>query len=527
MNIQLNTPVRCFYLWILFCLICPVSLQANTFESLFMPGELSKAHAKFEKKCEQCHGTFEKKRQDKLCLNCHDHKDVANDVGQGKGFHGRINKTGAATCKQCHREHEGRNSAIISLNKGAFNHKLTDYPLKGRHISVACQSCHLPKKKYREAPGKCHDCHKKIDVHKGKLGKKCETCHVESSWRKSGFDHEKDTRFPLKGKHVRAACILCHADNHYKDTPRECHQCHSLKDTHNGRYGKKCISCHTSKDWNETIFKHERDTKYSLTGKHKIIKCDTCHTGNIYKQKLKKTCFSCHKNDDIHKSSNGNKCNDCHSSNSWQKSKFDHDTKTKFSLNGKHAQVKCSQCHKGKNRNKTDSACIACHKHKDVHRNQMGKQCDSCHNSAGWNNKVFFEHDITAFPLIGIHSVTSCEECHRSAAFKDVSLKCYDCHKIADKHKGRFGKKCEQCHNPNSWQVWLFDHNKQTDFTLKGAHKELHCDNCHLQSMSENLKISGTCAGCHSADDTHRGQFGRRCQRCHNETDFSQVSVSR
>jgi hypothetical protein len=157
----------------------------------------------------------------------------------------------------------------------------------------------------------------------------------------------------------------------------------------------------------------------------------------------------------------------------------------------------------------------------------MGKQCETCHNSSGWADKVLFEHDITAFPLIGIHAVTACEECHSSAAFKDASLMCNACHKKVDKHKGRFGKKCQQCHNPNSWKVWLFDHEKQTNFTLDGSHKELHCHRCHVKDMDKNLKVSGTCSGCHKGDDIHRGQFGRRCERCHNTERFSEIEMAR
>ena len=61
-----------------------------------MPGDVSEAHAKFEQDCDQCHGTFKKERQDQLCLDCHDHKEVARDIKTLSGFHGRLKKAGQA-----------------------------------------------------------------------------------------------------------------------------------------------------------------------------------------------------------------------------------------------------------------------------------------------------------------------------------------------------------------------------------------------------------------------------------------------
>ena len=50
----------------------------------------------------------------------------------------------------------------------------------------------------------------------------------------------------------------------------------------------------------------------------------------------------------------------------------------------------------------------------DVHKGQVGKKCERCHNQSGWTKEVFFDHDLARFPLIGIHAITPCEECHLS-----------------------------------------------------------------------------------------------------------------
>ena len=66
---------------LLFLLLGSSSVLAgptSTMESLLMPGEVSQAHARYEKECNKCHENFRKASQTKLCLDCH--KDIARDV---------------------------------------------------------------------------------------------------------------------------------------------------------------------------------------------------------------------------------------------------------------------------------------------------------------------------------------------------------------------------------------------------------------------------------------------------------------
>jgi hypothetical protein len=39
------------------------------------------------------------------------------------------------------------------------------------------------------------------------------------------------------------------------------------------------------------------------------------------------------------------------------------------------------------------------------------------------------------------------------------------------------------------------------------------------------MDMPDDCQGCHLQDDAHDGEFGRRCQRCHNTKSFSEVSM--
>jgi hypothetical protein len=239
--------------------------MAGKLDLILMPGPVIEGHAEFEEKCESCHETLKKADQVERCLSCHDHDDVAKDVEQGTGYHGRLDPEEAKNCKRCHTEHKGRGQDIVNLDSESFDHNQTDYKLKGVHTTLSCQLCHTREyKKYSQAPSLCFDCHEADDTHDGKLGEECDTCHNEKSWRKQSFDHDLDTDYPLTGKHRDLGCTLCHADDHYKNTPKECISCHLINDAHNGRYGKVCAKCHGTEEWKELVFNHALDTKFLL-----------------------------------------------------------------------------------------------------------------------------------------------------------------------------------------------------------------------------------------------------------------------
>lgn len=527
------------YLSALIRLIIPISIMimspasnADTLKSLLMPGPVITAHEKYEEDCDQCHDTSSKAKQGKLCLQCHDHENILHDINNKEGFHGRLPKSAKSDCKHCHTEHEGRNAKIILLDPSTFDHSKTDYLLKGAHARTACKSCHEPKKKYSEAPHECYACHEKTDVHDGKQ-KKCGDCHSAQSWKQDAFDHDKKTDFPLKGAHKETICSSCHINQKYKDTPDTCIGCHKIQDIHQGGYGKKCDSCHSSERWDKIAFDHGKETDFRLLGQHKKAECNSCHTAEILKKKKKKKeklptdCFGCHKHDDSHKGRNGKKCNDCHNSTSWQKHKFDHGKKTDFPLLGKHKKLSCSFCHKGElEEEELKSACIGCHKKDDVHRGKQGKQCNNCHNEKGWRDSVFFDHDLSSFPLIGMHAAIQCEECHLTSVYSSTRSECNTCHAGDDVHKTRLGTDCETCHNPNSWENWLFDHDEATQFEIDGAHEDAGCYDCHKTNSKGKLKASRDCIFCHRSQDIHNRQFGRQCGKCHSTESFKDVNIN-
>ena len=417
----------------------------SIWEKLVSPGELSEVHAKYEKTCESCHEPFSKESQRRLCLECH--KDISSDIAGKKGLHGKRPDIVRGECKICHSDHKGRPFDILQFDRETFSHNSTNFVLKGAHVSAPCEGCHQKGQKYRKAASDCYVCHKDDDNHKGSLGKECANCHGEEGWKKQKtFDHSK-TKFALEGAHKKVACVTCHIGEKYKDLPTTCVSCHKVQDVHKGRYGEKCQTCHKPDKWKTISFDHTKDTKFPLRGSHEKVKCDACHRGDLYKDKLPLGCFGCHKNNDVHKGELGKACEKCHNETAWrQKVTFDHDL-TRFPLIGQHAAIPCEDCHKTNAYRDTPMICSSCHKD-DYHLGRVGNACQHCHNPNGWKLWRFNHDKETKFPLTGAHKGIKCHTCHTTRAEAKVTAPtaCFGCHSKDDAHRGSFGRSCEKCH---------------------------------------------------------------------------------
>ncbi len=491
--------------------------RAASIEKLLMPGPVSQAHAKTEDRCEACHDKADRERQRALCLECH--KDVAADLAAATGFHGRMRGAREGQCQACHSEHRGRNADIINLSRVSFDHALTDFALQGAHVTLACESCHKSGVAWRKAPTTCYGCHRADDAHRGGLGTECRNCHEVASWHAVRFDHER-TQFPLRDRHQDVACASCHMGERYKGTPRQCASCHLPDDVHKGSRGLACADCHTTAGWKSAKFDHARETGFALLGRHARIGCPDCHRSGNLKDPLPKTCSGCHLGDDRHAGRFGTDCAGCHGNEVWRLDEYDHAGRHHFALEGAHASLDCHACHTAAvQEQKLPTECAGCHRADDVHGGALGKDCASCHDTREWSKEIRFDHDLTRFPLLGLHVVVLCGQCHESQRFRDAPTGCNGCHAKNDVHKGSLGSDCAACHTPNGWNLWAFDHGVRTHFPLAGAHKALRCADCHIRPASE-VKLSTQCASCHQSDDVHQGQFGRDCQRCHNTITF-------
>jgi hypothetical protein len=490
---------------------------AASIETLLMPGKVAAAHAKLESDCTNCHDRTNKVTQTSLCLSCH--KDIAADMQRKGGFHGRLPNAATLQCTGCHTEHKGRDADIVKLVKEQFDHAKTDFPLRDAHATASCSSCHQAGKKYRDAPTTCIACHKSVEPHQGQLGNDCGACHNTTTWLNTRFDHSK-AAFPLANKHAEVACVGCHAGNRYKGTPTRCVSCHAPDDVHQGSRGTDCAQCHSTISWSTAKFDHAKETGFALTGAHGKTDCVSCHTSGRMEDPLPKNCVGCHRSQDSHAGRMGAKCETCHDSTAWKPASFDHARDTKFALTGPHAKLSCDTCHTANvATQKLGTSCISCHRAEDAHAGQLGGECNQCHVADTWRGEVRFDHDLTDFPLLGLHATAACAQCHLTPRFKDAKTDCYACHQNDDVHQGGLGKQCNTCHSPNGWRLWTFDHATQTTFPLTGAHAKLECASCH-RSRADTAKLSTDCIACHQQDDIHAGLFGRQCARCHSTTTF-------
>jgi hypothetical protein len=293
------------------------------------------------------------------------------------------------TCVSCHRKDDKHKGTLgeacadchieRSWKEAKFDHSRTRFALAGKHSAVKCGDCH------KEGPAKatpmaCYSCHRKDDKHKGMLGEKCETCHSAQDWKSARFDHDKDTSYPLRGKHRSAKCESCHTQPVHKfKLQSECSACHAKDDVHKGQEGTRCATCHQESDWKKTAFDHAR-SRFPLTGGHVKVECKKCHATAQFKD-AKSTCVACHEKEDVHKRRLGTQCDTCHSARSWKVWDFDHDRKTRFRLDGAHTKLQCYACHTSPVEGKASlpMACVSCHAAEDVHDRAFGQQCERCH----------------------------------------------------------------------------------------------------------------------------------------------------
>ncbi len=497
-------------------------VEAINPEMLLMPGKLTTAHRKFEEHCSACHDIRDRSRQNGLCLNCH--KEVAADIRLRRGLHGHMPAMATSKCSACHTEHLGRAADIVGLDPAMFDHALTGFALRGAHAGLVCADCHAPGKPYRAAANTCAGCHAKDDSHGGKLGSDCAKCHGTANWWDAHFDHGT-TAFALRGRHAGLACAQCHIANRYRGTPKECVACHATDDVHHGDRGANCAACHTAGGWRTSRFEHGKETGFALLGAHAHLQCQDCHRSGDLKAKLPRSCIGCHRGEDPHAGRLGSSCGRCHGSSQWRPTTFDHARDAHWALQGAHAKLDCFECHTASvAARKLKTTCVSCHKVDDLHRGQLGGDCARCHGTSSWRTGVRFDHGRTRFPLSGLHVVVPCEQCHLTPQFTGTPRNCVDCHAADDIHKGDFGRDCARCHSPVGWSLWRFDHQKETDFPLTGAHAILGCAACHKRP-ADQVKLSTDCVSCHLPDDVHLGQFGTDCERCHTTRTFNAAEV--
>lgn len=399
-----------------------------------------------------------------------------------------------------------------------------------------CESCHKAFSKQAQ-DSLCLDCHKPVAADRqggtGYHGKSvlaknqpCSGCHTDHQGRDADivgldrevFDHSQ-TDFLLTGAHATQECGSCHPkDRKMREASSECFSCHRQDEPHKQRLGKQCGDCHDTVAWRDLKpFDHGK-TKFRLAGAHADAACMSCHVGEVYAG-LSTACWDCHKLSDVHDTQLGQDCAACHTEKAWKPATFDHD-KTAFKLTDKHGTASCQDCHQPGEPLKISTQCNSCHAEDDVHRQKLGETCDDCHNARGWRVAVNFDHDLTDFPIVGLHAAVPCEACHATREYSGVSAECQACHANDDVHAGRFAQNCAQCHTAAGWSRWDFDHGRRTRFALTGKHAKVSCYGCHAATNVKTAALPTDCYSCHRKQDVHKGKFGTACERCHDTTTF-------
>jgi hypothetical protein len=326
----------------------------------------------------------------------------------------------------------------------------------------------------------------------------------------------------LTGGHEEVACGDCHRNNQFENAPRACVTCHAIDDTHAGSNGNACSDCHSTSAWSTIGFDHALKTGFALVAGHGSLTCNDCHKREDNKDDFSAGCVGCHASDDSHQGRHGVECGDCHEPTEWPQAHFNHDS-TGFSLVDAHERLRCNSCHTQEISVALDSSCGSCHQFDDTHAGQLGSSCGSCHTQLDWNNSIAFDHDLSSFPLTGLHATVACGACHSSSRFADAPSACIDCHGGDDVHEGSLGKACGSCHTSNGWTLTVFDHDEHTDFPLQEGHANVPCTACHIDAANNPGNVPSTCGGCHTTDDVHDGQFSVNCGSCHTISSFDQI----
>jgi hypothetical protein len=519
------------------CLAChPNGNAAGSFNHNTSPFPLTGGHAGVD--CAQCHangyaGTTQ------VCSGCHtpDYTSASNP-----------NHTALVipnTCETCHTTNPGWAPATFPIHNNY-------YVLAGAHVSTACADCHNGS--YTgNTPNVCSGCHMNNynqttnpNHAAAQFPTTCETCHTQTAWTPSTFNHDGQY-FPIySGKHQGQwnQCADCHPDPSnfvvYTCTT-SCHPQSSTNNQHQGVGGYQyvssaCLGCHPTGS-SSGAFNHNT-SPFPLTGGHASATCEQCHPNGY--SNTSTVCSSCHM-PDYNQSANPNHpvlsipntCETCHTTNpGWEPATFPIHNNY-YALTGNHTTATCVQCHNG-NYNTTPNTCSGCHMNNynsttNPNHTTAGfpTTCETCHTPSGWSPSTF-DHG-TVYPLTGAHTTVACAQCHTNG-YSNTPNTCAGCHQnnyntsVNPNHTAlNIPNECATCHTTNpGWAPATFPiHNNY--YVLAGAHVNAPCADCHSGNYTGSTP--NTCAGCHMPDyntttnpNHASAQFPTTCADCHTQT---------
>ena len=347
---------------------------------------------------------------------------------------------------------------------------------------------------------------------------------------------------PLR-TNLATKCLECHSN--IKEQIQSGEGAHDLIATIN-----ECASCHPEhhgRNFDPTLasfklFDHS-NTNFSLIWHQENydatpMACEECHNGATFTVVTNQTCQDCHTQHDnkfaeAHVNDFGTDCLGCHDGVDRMQ-KFDHN-QTGFKLEGKHGEIRCTDCHTTNNIKDAAKDCKGCHTEPTVHQGLFEQTCDTCHTPQAWSPATFddkpFGHLDTAGFSLARHQVDyskqiiTCITCHPKD-WQNVDLQtCIGCHDQHDTifmsdHIQQFTAECMTCHDGVD-RLSNFQH--ANFFPLEGKHASLECTDCHA-----NKAFRGTpteCSQCHNEPEIHAGIFGLKCYYCHTADAWSPATL--
>jgi hypothetical protein len=373
-----------------------------------------------------------------LCESCHVDRHWTGIGLTCRSCHAAVNPHGdqfPGDCAACH--------AATGWKDVTFDHATTRFSLTLAHAKPACVACHAGGR-YVGTSTECSACHTRPSTHGGSaFSGTCSSCHTTKAWLPASFNHAK-TAFPLTGFHLSTTCQKCHQGGVLKGTPTACSACHTKPSSHGSAFSGSCATCHTTKAWLPASFNHNK-AKFVLTGAHRSVTCQKCHTGNQLKG-TPTACSACHTKPSSHGSAYSGTCSTCHTTRAWLPASFNH-SKAAFPLTGAHASVTCQKCHKGGVFKGTPTACSACHARPSSHGSAFSGACSSCHTTRAWLPASY--SGPHTFPQSHGGAGGVCSKCHPSSLSSYSCAKCHSNSSMTSHHSGVSGfslTTCVKCH---------------------------------------------------------------------------------
>lgn len=352
----------------------------------------------------------------------------------------------------------------------------------------------------------------------------------------------KNCHDPLS-TNLATKCLDCHADvNQQIQTSQGVHsqitsvnECASCHPEHRGRSFDPTLASFQIFDHSTTSFSlNWHQANYDTTP----MQCSECHKNITISTVDNQTCLDCHSGHEkifaeSHTRDFGPDCLGCHDGLDRMQN-FDH-SQTGYPLDGKHGQLKCTDCHTNGAIEDTPKDCKDCHAEPTIHEGLFDQTCNACHTPQSWspaniNGQPFGHLETTGFSLV-LHQVDysdqtiTCTTCHPKNLQTFEAQTCIDCHNQNDTvfmtdHQQQFSSECMTCHDGVD-RLSNFDH--ATFFPLEGIHASTQCSDCHVDKVFRGTPAE--CWQCHKEPDIHAGVFGLKCYYCHTADAWSPASL--